>query len=264
MPTERLKWASGPAELAALGLKSAELLFAPGQALSPRYEALESAEPGVRRARFPLPGTSDVHGNLTGRPGALGTGWVWLTAYSGDLRALLRARWTAPRSASRAEREWNLLCALRARGVGTCEPLLVGARGSGLVSGHSFILVREPEGAFPFPRWLRTDGHGAERALGLEAVARALQQLLRSEIVLADLMPEDLLLTPSGSGECEADAQGGLRKNKFPGVTFARVAHGRFERTLDVRRRALEPLVRALAPLVSEGERAPFERALLS
>jgi hypothetical protein len=247
--------------LQALGLASSELLVEPSPSLSPRYTELER-QPGWTRARFPLPGTADVYGNLTGKPGPLGTGWVWLTAYSGGLGALLLARCTAPRSASLAEREWNLLCALRARGVGTCEPLVVGSRGNGFVARRSFLIVREPEGAFPLPRWLRTDGHGAERGRGLEALARALAQLLRSEIVLPGLAPEDLWLTPSGSGECETEVRDGLRKNKLPGVTIVRVGAGRFERRLAARRAALQPLMRALSELCGAEECEQLARVL--
>lgn len=228
---ERLAWAASGLELSALGLASSAELFEPTPVLSPRLEVL--AESGGRaRYRFPLPGTPDARGNLTGKPGPLGTGFLWLTVYRGGpgfggLGELLRARCTQPRSASLAEREWNLLCHLRAHGVGTPEPVLVGARGAGLFAAHSFLLVRAPEDAFPLPRWLRTDGIGAERERGLEALGRALARLLRSGVELPELRAEHLWLTPSGSGECETHEQDGLRKNKLPGVTIVEVGGGR-------------------------------------
>jgi len=226
---ERLKWASAGLALEALGLESADPLFAPTAATLARFEVLEQTTQR-QRLRFALPGSPDARGNLTGRPGPLGTGLLWLTVYRGDLGELLRARFTQPRSASLAEREWNLLCHLRAHGVGTSEPLLVGARGAGLFAAHSFLLVRAPADAFPLPRWLRTDGIGAERERGLESLGRTLANLVRSRVVLPHLRPEHLWLTPSGSGECETEAAVGLRKNKLPGVTVVDVKGGRLRK----------------------------------
>lgn len=224
--SERLRWAHAGLAPEALGLESTQPLFAPTSALSARLELLEESA-GRRRLRFPLPGTPDARGNLSGKPGPLGTGFLWLTVYRGGLGELLRARCTHPRSASLAEREWNLLCHLRAHGVGTPEPVLVGARGAGLFAAHSFLLVRAPADAFPLPRWLRTDGIGAERERGLEALGRALASLRRSGVVLPRLRAEHLWLTPSGSGECETQDHGGLRKNRLPGVTITDVRGGR-------------------------------------
>ena len=222
----RLTWSAPGLELPALGLASADELFAPTLSLSPRLERL-SQSPLRVRWRFPLPGTPDARGNLTGRPGPLGAGFLWLTVYRGGWSELLRARFTAPRSSSLAEREWNLLCHLRAHGVGTPEPLLVGARGAGLFSTHSFLLVRAPSDAFTLPRWLRTDGIGDERERGLESLGRTLANLQRSGVELPHLGVEHLWLTPSGSGECETHDHGGLRKNKWPSVTIVDVRGGR-------------------------------------
>src|SRR5262245_48417677 len=96
---ERLRWSSSGQDVSSLGLDSAAELFAPTAMLSTRLDRL-AAERGRTRWRFPLPGTSDHLGNLTCRPGALGTGWLWLTVYRGGFGELLRARCTAPRSAS--------------------------------------------------------------------------------------------------------------------------------------------------------------------
>lgn len=247
---ERLRWAAEPHALAALGLATSAPLFAPGPELSARLEVLEHVE-GRTRVAFPLPGTADARGNLTGRPGGLGTGWLWLTAFAGGWPELLRARFTAPRSGSRAEREWNLLCHLRAHGVGTPEPLLVGARGAGLVATRSFLVVRAPEGAFPFPRWLRTDGIGAERARGIEALGRALAAVRRAGVELPELALADLWVTPGGSG-CEEEAAG-ARRNRLPGVTLVSVLGARVCRAACS---ALAPLETELAALLSAEERA--------
>ena len=224
---ERLRWAAPGLALADLGLSSAELLFAPGMELSARVETLEDSAPRVR-VRFPLPGTSDARGNLTGRPGPLGTGWLWLTAYRGGFGALLRARCTAPRRASLAEREWNRQCYLRAQGVGAPE------------------------------RWLRTDGIGAERARGLEALGRALGRLARSGVELPALRAEHLWLTPSGSGECETHVEEGLRKNKLPGVTLVEVEGGRLRKRVEPRA-AFASLFAELGALLAREESAAIE-----
>lgn len=225
---ERLTWAAPDCGLVALGVASADELFAPTRALSPRLEGLAESR-GRSRWRFPLPGTPDARGNLTGKPGSLGTGFLWLTVYRGRLRELVRARFTHPRSTSLAEREWNLLCHLRAHGVGTPEPLLVGARGTGLFAAHSFLLVRAPEDAFPLPRWLRTDGIGAERERGLCSVGLTLALLARAGVVLPALRAEHLWLAPSAAGECETHPlePGGPRKNRLPSVILSEVAGAR-------------------------------------
>jgi len=217
---ERLTWGVPGAALADLGLDSSAPLFSGGAELGPRREVLEDS-PARLRVRFALPGTPDARGNLSAKPRALGTGFLWLTIPRGSTRELLRARFTAPRSLSLAEREWNLLCVLRAAGVGTCEPLLVGALGAGLVSARSFLLVRAPAVAFPLSRWLRTDALGAERERGLAALGLFLGRLGRAGVRLAGLSAADLWITPSGSGECETHGpESGLRKNKLPGVTL--------------------------------------------
>jgi hypothetical protein len=248
---ERLAWAGEAQALSALGLESSALLFEPGRALSPRLEVLEET-PTRTRIAFPLPGTADLHGRLTGKPGPLGTGWLWLTAFRGDLGGALRARFTAPRSASLAEREWNLLCHLRAHGVGTPEPLLVGARGVGLVSTRSFLVLRAPEGALAFPRWLRTDGHGAARARGLEALGKTLAALERAGVVLPRLTLADLCVTPSGGG-CEDEPAGAARRNRLPGVTLVCVRGGGLVRAP---RPVLAALTGELAGLLTLEERA--------
>jgi len=256
---ERLTWATPGIDLASLGLDSAAELFAPTSALSPRLESLNGS-PGRARWRFPLPGSPDLRGNLTGRPGPLGTGFLWLTVYRGGIVELLRARFTHPRSTSLAEREWNLFCRLRAHGVGTPELVLVGARGGGLVAARSFLLVRAPEGAFPLPRWLRTDGIGAERERGLESLGRTLANLARSDVELPHLRAEHLWLTPSGSGECETHDHGGLRKNKLPGVTIVEARGGRMRARRSPAGRDVTALLDELGSLCRADECRRIER----
>jgi hypothetical protein len=263
MSAERLKWSAPGLELADLGVSAPDALYGTHgsrpDALE-RFEVLEDS-PARLRARFALPGTPDLHGNLTGRPRALGTGFVWLTVHRDRaLGTLLRTRFGAPPSASLAEREWNVLCHLRAHGVGTPEPLVVGARGAGLVARASFLVVRALEGAFPLPRWLRTDAgveQPAERARGLAALALFLASLARSGVVLPALAPEHLWVTPSGSGECETEAPG-LRKNKLPGIALAEV-HGARLGPASARRaeRMLQSLAEGLGRVLEPDEVAP-------
>ena len=106
--------------LGALGVECVSQLLGDGGAPLQRAEQLASI--GSReRLRFPLPGTPERPGaGLTGEPEGAGTGWVVLERWRhAPLRSLFRSRLTSPRSASLAERRWNLLCHLRAHGVGT-------------------------------------------------------------------------------------------------------------------------------------------------
>lgn len=254
MSAERVKWCAPGLDLAALGVASLDALFAPDAARLERYAVLEDSAARLR-ARFALPGTPDARGALTGRPGALGTGFLWLDVPRGGTRARLRARFTTPPSASLAEREWNVLCHLRAHGVGTPEPLLVGARGAGLVARRSFLLLRALDDAFPLPRWLRTDGIGPERARGLEALGRFLALLARSGVALPGLAPEHLWVTPSGSGECETEASG-LRKNKLPGIALADVTGATFGRGARDDAGGFAPLAERLGGLLEPEELA--------
>jgi len=257
----RLRWA-GPAPAAGLGdlgVDDPEVLLAADPARLARGRELP-AGPGARRVAFALPGTADLRGNLTGLPGELGTGWVWLTSHRPALGPLLRARFGQPRSASLAEREWNVLCLLRAAGVGTPEPLCVGALGHGLVARRSFLVVRALEDAFPFPRWLATDGLGAERERGLTALGALLAHLARTGLVLPELAPEHLWVTPSGSGECETEGTG-LRKNKLPGVFVADVQGARRARSAQESRRLLSEVLERVEGLESREREGLLERA---
>ena len=103
--------------------------------------------PGWSLFRLPLPGTPlDDGGPLTSPPKGSGTGWVRLLRFDGGpKRRLWSARFTHPRSASLAERRWNLVCVLRAAGVVTPEPLAVVAEGSAVTSPRSAIVWREAE-----------------------------------------------------------------------------------------------------------------------
>ncbi len=224
----RVKLAGGLAGIQALGVENAEELFEPSRLVAGRATVLEQDE-SFLRARFPLPGTPDARGRLTGRPSALGTGWAVLSLWrAAPVSACLRARLTRPRSASLAEREWNLLCHLRRQGIGTSEPLAVGARGERFLARDSFLVTRELEGALPITSWLAGEPAGPGRALGLEALGHALARLARSGVSLPRLAPEHLWLTPAGEGECAPGlaVPEGLHRKRLPGVALSEVRDG--------------------------------------
>ncbi len=259
MTSQRVKLAGEIGGLAALGVGGADELFEPDRLLAGRSEVLERSEHCLRLC-FPLPGTPDAGGRLTGRPAGSGTGWAVLSLWrAAPLGASLRARLTAPRSASLAERVWNLLCHLRSRGVGTPEPLAVGARGEGLVARDSFLVTRGLEGAVALPRWLAVELAEPGRARGLEALAHALANLVHSGTVLPRLSPGDVALIPGPEGGCElATGDGaGLRLNRLPGVVITQVPGGR----LGLASRAARVLRGLLGELEREGLLTGGERA---
>lgn len=271
MDAQRIVLAPGLERLGALGLGEGFDPFGPEAALGPRADLLARA-PGYLRARLPLSGTPDGARGAprpSGRPGSAGTGWVVLERWSGgSLRALCRARFTAPRSASLAERRWNLLCHLLAHGVGTPEPLAVGARGRGLFAPRSFLVTRELTGHAPLARWLGDVRDPEARGRGLAALGSALARLFAAGVRPAALRPEDLWLsapeTPPARACETAGPVPGLRLNRLPGVAVVELLRARLGAPLPPARRGA--LVEELtAPLVAArllgGEEAALVRA---
>jgi len=256
------KGLSGPDDL---GFVSRDALWAAASAaLVPEgFEELPRAD-GARRLRFPLPGTP-ARDRLTGRPGPAGTGRAILELWrEPGLGAWLRARWTRPRSATLAERAWNLRCLLLASGVGTREPLLVDAREGLGWRGESLLVTREAPGV-RLSAWLAaTAAPGADpavRARGLTALTAALERLARSGLVLPWLGADDLLVVPEGPA-CDAGAPAGGAApgplNRLPGVVVDGVEGGvlrgrspgrRLERVLA---RLVDELGESLEPAVAE------------
>ena len=246
MHPERLQLAPGFPGLGALGLSDTAPLYS--AELGERAEALEVSSAQVLQ-RFALPGTPGPDGRLRGKPGGAGTGWVVVRTWrSPGLGELLRARLSAPRSASLAEREWNLICHLRAHGVGTPEPLVVGARGRALASRASFLVTRELRGFVPFEAAVAETfaaGAGTLVADLREACVVFLRRLLRSRVVgfpsldvlrlrrVHEHPPEE----DGGDGGHEeegacasgAEASGVSRmeRKRLPGLAFADVREGR-------------------------------------
>ena len=241
----RVQLAPGVPALESLGVSGPEELLCPGGApertgvrvRNAGGDALRGDSPGPRdRAilRFPLPGTPDDEGRLGGRPGEVGTGWVVLSRWhSPSLVALLRSRFTAPRSSSLAEREWNLLCRLLDHGVGVPRPLAVGARGLGLFSRRSFLVTRELRGFEPLALWAKTDTDPARRRRAANALGHLLANVIRAGVILPRLSLAALVIKPEPTGEfgaaCEDEAPsvpGKLRMRPLPGVALVEVGGG--------------------------------------
>ena len=211
-----------------------ELLDAPDLAHG-RSEPLPRVN-GRERLRFPLPGTpTDSSGTLTGAPRGAGTGWVVLERWTRvPWSRLLHARLTQPRSASVAERTWNLLCHLRRHGVGAPRPLAVGARGRGFVSRQSFLLTAELANAVTLPEWLETETRPRERALGLRSVGVLLAKLLDARVRIAGLDAAHLVVQAPRAGRdacaeesepsaCDAPTVDGFELNRMPSVVLTEV-----------------------------------------
>lgn len=205
MVDARVTLAPGVESLLALGASEPEALLG-GVALQDeaRLERLAQG-PGWSLFRLPLPGTPlDDGGPLTSPPKGSGTGWVRLLRFDGGpKRRLWSARFTHPRSASLAERRWNLVCVLRAAGVVTPEPLAVVAEGSAVTSPRSAIVWREAEEGVPLQQALR-DRRGKDRALVLDALGRFLMHLAASEVEPIELDPLRLRVLGEGGTQPES------------------------------------------------------------
>ncbi|HED66814.1 MAG TPA: hypothetical protein ENJ09_14815 [Planctomycetes bacterium] len=247
----RLAFAPGLSGLGAFGLDAADALFGDrpidGEA---RLGGDARSEVG-ERSRFPLPGTPHVPGGPpVGRPRGAGTGWCVIERWrAAALRPLLAARFSTPRSASLAERRWNLLCHLRGEGVGTPEPLCVGARGAGLVSRDSFLVTRELTGFKSLPEWLAEQRSSADRRLGLESLRAAVGKLLLAGVWLPRLEPAHLAVSPMSS-DCHEAASlgaGGPRVRRLPSIVLVELPGARLSGALPAPRLA-EMLGRLDAP----------------
>jgi hypothetical protein len=205
MADARVTLAPGIDSLSALGASEPEALLG-GVALldEARMEQLEEG-PGWTLFRLPLPGTPlDDGGPLTSSPRGSGTGWVRLLRFDGaPKRRLWSARFTHPRSASLAERRWNLVCVLRGAGVVTPEPLAVVAEGSAVASSRSALVWREADEGVPVMQALRTR-RGKDRALVLDALGRFLLHLSVSEVEPFQLDPLRLRVLGEGGTQPES------------------------------------------------------------
>ena len=250
VPGLRLRLAPELPSVKALGLHDPNALLE-DPLPQDRAERLVS-DGGFERWRFPLPGTPLAPGGpMTERPQGAGTGWVRLERWRGGTwRTRWSARFSAPRSASLAERHWNLLCLLRAHGIGTQEPWAVGAVEGGLFAPASFLVTRE----FETPTRRLSDLLGGDEELDLGLLASAMAATFRAletaRLVLPRLGPRNVWVQfgdhAHDEGDCglqqiatwrEDRALGGLARDPRPAILLADVRGGR------VRTRGVEPSV---------------------
>jgi hypothetical protein len=249
---DRLQLGPGVPDLRALGVAEVGELLDDGRLPSPR--AVEMARDGAGSlVRMPLPGTVGPDGRRGEKPRGAGTGWMRLRRWSdGSLAELLRARFTQPRSASLAERAWNVACHLRAHGVGTPDLLAVGAWGAGLVSRRSFLLTRELDGFESLERWLNEELSDGARRRGAIAVGSALGKVLASGAVLPRLDARSLFLSiEPDAAACLAES-GGPRRNRMPSVVVTALEDARID-ARDPVGRARDLLARLDASVRGEG-----------
>lgn len=263
----RVHLAPGVPDPSALGLvDGSELLHpAPDGALAAvgssgaRAEVV-AEEPGRTLVRYPLPGTPDVDGRVHERPRGAGTGWLWVVRYDerAPWRELARARLRAPRSASLAGHDWNLICHLRAQGLATPELVALVEEGAGPIARRSALVVRELDGWTRLDRWVAREHDPAAWRRAAGAVGRFAAGLSRAGVDLPELDPSDLWISPSEPG-CGSSAPPGaaLRVLARPAIALATVRFARFARGSPARtRRLLERLDEALGRSARVPERA--------
>ena len=165
----------------------------------------ESGDGSWSLNRVPLPGTPlPGQKGLRGAPRGIGTGWIRLRSYAPwSAWRSLGSRLSAPGGATPAEREWNLLCHLRAAGVATVEPLAVVADGA---SRRSLLVTRDVD---PGPTLAEALALGEERIPGLgEALAHMAGRLAAAGAVLPGLAAERIRVQGLGEGQAGDAAEG--------------------------------------------------------
>lgn len=239
VPSERIRFDHGLSGLETLGVQSVSQLLDPNVLPNERAQPLPATRDRLR-VRFPLPGTEDAQGHLTGQPGGAGTGWVVLERWHASAWVtLVHARFTRPRSGSLAERTWNLLCHLRAAGVGTPQPLAVGAVGAGPVSRNSFLVTRELVGFETPQQWLERPHRREARRHAFVALGAFLSSLLGSGVFLPRLGLHQLRISAVAEvdqdHECEQDTDAtGFMRNRMPSVVLTDVCGGRLRARLSL------------------------------
>ncbi len=219
----------------ALGIDDLGALLA-GGAPPRRAERLADGD-GFERWRVPLPGTPMPDGRRNGKPRGAGTGWLrllrWTDARLGDR---VRARVTAPRSASPAERAWNLSCALRAAGVPCAEPMAVAADGA-IAAKRSLYVTRELEGLLPLDAWLERFPSARDRRELAAALGSFVARLAASGVRVPRFAWSDVVAHEKSGGraacalEAITDARDraavrGIPVSALPELALAEVADG--------------------------------------
>jgi hypothetical protein len=195
-------------DLHALGAREFEDLMGETGALEGETpEGLVSTGEHRSVLRYPLPGTVHRAGEKRALPRGAGTGFVYLTRWTGGgLGARARARLVAPRSSSFAARAWNLLCHLREHGVGTAEPLAMGEEPAALFAARSFLATRELDGMLPLPEYLAHHADPAARRRLGEALGLFLSRIAVARVELPRLSPEHVFVSRTVGGDgCAAN-----------------------------------------------------------
>jgi len=172
------------------------------------------------------------------------------------LREVLGARFTKPPSASLAEREWNLLCTLRAAGVPTAEPLGVASESRAIAARRALLVTRELDGMLPLPSWLERFDDERDRRQLSRALGLFLGKLAATGVRLPALHWSSIVAHAKSGGrsDCAAErivdlrertAIGGLELSGLPELALADVRGGHQGDPLGVTERAR--LLRQLA-----------------
>lgn len=263
--------APGLPDLAALGARDGRELLGLGVALAGEETAeLVARDPSSRTLRIALPGTPDATGRRRGLPRGAGTGFVRLRRFQGvSLGRALAARFTRPCSSSLAAREWNLICHLRAQGVGTPEPLAMGPRDAPFFARRSFLVTRELKGAEPLPaRIARKLEPSARRALA-RAFGLVLRRVFDAGVWIPRLSPSEVLVSEredEACGAAEPAALAGLARSRLPAIFLVGFDGGRILPSIDVSRRLfwLERFAKELAPAQRPNPREALRVARLA
>jgi hypothetical protein len=192
--------APGVASVESLGASAFEDFFrAPGSAGFERAKFV-SAREGFEEIRYPLPGTPRETGESArsrGRPMGAGTGFVILRRFtSSTLRERWRARFRQPRSTSFGEREWNIVCHLRAHGIGAPEPLAVGRGAGNVFAERSFVVLRELDNMLSLKQWANAELDASTRARIGRSLDQALERMWSSGAWLPHVSAENVLVAP--------------------------------------------------------------------
>ena len=202
----RCAFAPGVPDAWSLGAESVEGLLEGALWGRDSQELLEESGDGSwSLSRVPLPGTPlPGQEGLRGAPRGIGTGWIRLRSYAPwSAWRSLGSRLSAPGGATPAEREWNLLCHLRAAGVATVEPLAVVADGD---RRRSVLVTRDVD---PGPTLAEALALGEERIPGLEeALAHLAGRLAAAGAVLPGLAAERIRVQGLGEGQAGDAAEG--------------------------------------------------------
>jgi hypothetical protein len=217
MDDPRIRLWPGVPDLPALGVRE----FSDLMGDSPRPVAMERAElvykDAVRQVlRYPLPGTVTPAGTRAEAPRGAGTGFVFVTRWTGGgLGDKSAARLTHPRSSSFAVRAWNLFCHLREHGVGTAEPMAMGEESSPLFASRSFLVTRELANMRPVSVYLSEVIEPDARRRLAHALGLFLGRIAEARVRLPDLGPDSIFVSRQGG----AESCGAVRSSPVPGLT---------------------------------------------